>query len=79
MSFLKVLEQSGIIQILRGQLKTEEDRQAFDEQFEEQVKYYSQVYEDLNSKVMKYKSDVEKINVENTEHRQQEGEDHSES
>lgn len=79
MSFLKVLEQSGIIQILRGQLKTEEDRQAFDEQFEEQVKYYSQVYEDLNSKVMKYKSDVEKINVENTEHRQPEGEDHSES
>ena len=79
MSFLKVLEQSGIIQILRGQLKTEEDRKAFDEQFEEQVKYYSQVYEDLNAKVMKYKSDVEKINVDNTEHRQREGEDHDES
>ena len=79
MSFLKILKDSGIIQILRGQLKTEEDRKAFDEQFEEQVKYYSRVYEDLNAKVMQYKSDVEKINVENTEHRQPEGEEHSES
>ena len=79
MSFLKVLEKSGIIQILRSQLKTEEDKQAFDEQFKEQVKYYSQVYEDLNAKVMEYKSDVEKLNVKKPEYRQPEGEDDTES
>ena len=79
MSFLKVLEQSGIIQILRGSLRTEEDREAFDKNLEEQIKYYSVMYEDLNAKVMQYKSDVEKLNVENTEHRQRESEDHSES
>ena len=79
MSFLKVLEQSGVIQILRGSLRTEEDREAFDKNLEEQIKYYSVMYEDLNAKVMQYKSDVEKLNVENTEHRQRESEDHSES
>ena len=79
MSFLKLLERSGVIQVLRSQLKTEEDRLAFDKHFEEQVKYYSQVYEDLNAKVMQYKSEVEKLNVEKPEHRQSESEDHSES
>ena len=79
MSFLKVLEQSGIIQILRGSLRTEEDREAFDKNLEEQIKYYSVMYEDLNAKVMQYNSVVEKLNVENTEHRQRESVDHSES
>ena len=79
MSFLKVLEKSGVIQMLREQLRTEEDKQMFDEYLEKEIKHYSQVYEDLNSKVMQYKSDVEKLNVENTEHRQPESEELSES
>ena len=79
MGFLKLLEQSGIIQVLRGQQKTEEDKLAFDEHLEEQVKYYSQVYEDLNAKVMQYKSEVEKLNVEKSEHRQPTSEELSES
>ena len=79
MSFLTILKESGVIKALRDKLKTEEERIAFDLAFEEQVKYHSQVYEDLNAKVMQYKSEVEKLNVENTEHRQPEGEEHSES
>ena len=79
MSFLKVLEESGIIQILRSQLRTDEDRKFFDENLEEQIKFYSVMYEDLNAKVMQYKSDVEKLNVEDTEHRQPKGEELSES
>ena len=79
MSFLKILESSGVIQMLREQLKTEEDRIAFDAALEDQVKYYTQVYEDLNAKVMEYKSDVEKLNVEQPEHRQPESEELSES
>ena len=79
MSFLKVLENSGIIQILRSKLKTEEDKEAFDAILEEQVKTYSQIYENLNAKVMQYKADVEKLNVEDTEHRQPESEELPES
>ena len=66
--------------MLRGRLKTEEERIAFDQYLENEVKHYSEVYEDLNAKVMQYKSDVEKLNGEqNTEHRQRKGEDLSES
>ena len=69
MSFIKVLEESGIIQILRNSLKTEKEKLEFDELLEEKVQEYHGIYEDLNSKVMQYKAEVEKINADtNGEH-----------
>lgn len=69
MSFMKVLEESGIIQILRNSLKTEREKLEFDELLEEKVQEYHSIYEDLNSKVMQYKAEVEKINADtNGEH-----------
>ena len=70
MSFLNLLEESGIIQMLRNSLKTEMERKEFDAILEQKVKEYSTMYEDLNSKVMEYKSDVERINVAQSEHKQ---------
>ena len=69
MSFLEVLKEAGIIQMLRDSLKTEKDKLEFDQILEEKVQEYNVIYEDLNSKVMQYKSDVEKINADtNGEH-----------
>lgn len=69
MSFLEVLKEAGIIQMLRNSLKTEKDKLEFDQILEEKVQEYNVIYEDLNSKVMQYKSDVEKINADtNGEH-----------
>ena len=69
MSFLEVLKEAGIIQMLRNSLKTEKDKLEFDQILEEKVEEYNVMYEDLNSKVMQYKSDVEKINADpNGEH-----------
>lgn len=69
MSFLEVLKEAGIIQMLRNSLKTEKDKLEFDQILEEKVQEYNIIYEDLNTKVMQYKSDVEKINADtNGEH-----------
>jgi len=76
MSFLKVLQDAGIIQMLRNSLKTEKDKQEFDEILEQKVKEYNVLYEDLNNKVMQYKSDVEKLNANtNGEHPERENPD----
>ena len=77
MSFLKVLQDSGIIQMLRNSLRTEQERIQFDELLENKVQEYARLYEDMNSQVMQYKSDVEKINVEQSEHNERQDKDDS--
>lgn len=77
MSFMKVLQDSGIIQMLRNSLRTEEEKVQFDELLENKIQEYSQIYEDMNAKVMQYKSDVEKINVEQPEHNERQDQDDS--
>ena len=77
MSFLKVLQDSGIIQMLRNSLRTEQERVQFDELLENKVQEYARLYEDMNSQVMQYKSDVEKINVEQSEHNERQDKDDS--
>lgn len=77
MSFIKVLQDSGIIQMLRNSLRTEEEKTQFDELLENKIQEYSQIYEDMNAKVMQYKSDVEKINVEQSEHNERQDQDDS--
>ena len=77
MSFMKVLQDSGIIQMLRNSLRTEEEKAQFDELLENKVQEYSQIYEDMNAKVMQYKSDVEKINVEQSQHNERQDQDDS--
>ena len=77
MSFLKVLQDSGIIQMLRNSLRTEQERIQFDELLENKVQEYARLYEDMNSQVMQYKSDVEKINVEQPEHNERQDKDDS--
>ena len=77
MSFLKVLQDSGIIQMLRNSLRTEQERAQFDELLETKVQEYSMLYEDMNAQVMQYKSDVEKINVEQSEHNKRQDQDDS--
>ena len=77
MSFIKVLQDSGIIQMLRNSLRTEEEKAQFDELLENKIQEYSQIYEDMNAKVMQYKSDVEKINVEQSEHNERQDQDDS--
>lgn len=77
MSFLKVLQDSGIIQMLRNSLRTEQEKIQFDELLETKVQEYSLLYEDMNSQVMQYKSDVEKINVEQPEHNKRQDQDDS--
>lgn len=77
MSFLKVLQDSGIIQMLRNSLRTEQEKIQFDELLETKVQEYALLYEDMNSQVMQYKSDVEKINVEQSEHNERQDQDDS--
>ena len=77
MSFLKVLQDSGIIQMLRNSLRTEQEKIQFDELLETKVQEYALLYEDMNSQVMQYKSDVEKINVEQPEHNERQDQDDS--
>ena len=77
MSFLKVLQDSGIIQMLRNSLRTEQEKVQFDELLENKVQEYARLYEDMNSQVMQYKSDVEKINVEQSEHNERQDKDDS--
>ena len=77
MSFLKVLQDSGIIQMLRNSLRTEQEKIQFDELLETKVQEYALLYEDMNSQVMQYKSDVEKINVEQPEHNERQDKDDS--
>ena len=77
MSFLKVLQDSGIIQMLRNSLRTEQERIQFDELLETKVQEYAMLYEDMNTQVMQYKSDVEKINVEQSEHNERQDQDDS--
>lgn len=77
MSFLKVLQDSGIIQMLRNSLRTERDKVKFDELLETKVQEYARLYEDMNAQVMQYKSDVEKINVEQSEHNERQDQDNS--
>ena len=77
MSFLKVLQDSGIIQMLRNSLRTEQERIQFDELLENKVQEYARLYEDMNSQVMQYKSDVEKLNVEQPEHNERQDKDDS--
>ena len=77
MSFLKVLQDSGIIQMLRNSLRTDQERIQFDELLETKVQEYAMLYEDMNTQVMQYKSDVEKINVEQSEHNERQDQDDS--
>ena len=77
MSFLKVLQDAGIIQMLRNSLRSEEERSQFDELLENKVQEYSQIYEEMNAKVMQYKSDVEKINVEQSEYNERQDQNDS--
>ena len=77
MSFLKVLQDSGIIQMLRNSLRTEQEKIQFDELLETKVQEYALLYEDMNSQVMQYKSDVEKLNVEQPEHNERQDQDDS--
>ena len=75
MSFLKVLQDSGIIQMLRNSLRTEQEKTQFDELLETKIQEYARLYEDMNAQVMQYKSDVEKINVEQSEHNERQDQD----
>ncbi|MEC8365273.1 MAG: hypothetical protein VXZ51_04845 [Actinomycetota bacterium] len=77
MSFLKVLQDSGIIQMLRNSLRTEREKAEFDELLENKVQEYARLYEDMNAQVMQYKSDVERINVKQSEHNEREDQDDS--
>ncbi|MEC7530586.1 MAG: hypothetical protein VYD10_00705 [Actinomycetota bacterium] len=77
MSFLKVLQYSAIIQMLRNSLRTEREKAEFDELLENKVQEYARLYEDMNAQVMQYKSDVERINVKQSEHNEREDQDDS--
>lgn len=63
--------------MLRNSLRTEQEKIQFDELLETKVQEYSLLYEDMNSQVMQYKSDVEKINVEQPEHNKRQDQDDS--
>ena len=75
--FFESVTDSGIIQMLRNSLRTEQEKIQFDELLETKVQEYSLLYEDMNSQVMQYKSDVEKINVEQPEHNKRQDQDDS--
>ena len=63
--------------MLRNSLRTEQEKIQFDELLQTKVQEYAMLYEDMNAQVMQYKSDVEKINVEQSEHNKRQDQDDS--
>ena len=73
MHFIEILKNSGVIQVLRGSLRTEAERKQFDEMLESKISEYSDIYETMNAQVSEIKKKVKNAN-EHGQHRQPEGE-----